>query len=244
MTSRSSTSRSAASTPARGCRGCWWSTRKMAASPTRSTPASMSRVRPCSARSTRIRCWRATRCCARCGRSSRIRTRSSPSAARSGSPTAARSMAGASCRWPCRETFSALFQTVEYLRAFLVARLAWSRLNALIIISGAFGLFRRLQVIEVGGYTRGTVGEDMELVVKLHRLMRDKRTAEYRIAFVPEPVCWTEVPEDLRGPGPTAVALAPRRARNEIRTTPGHVGQGPVRPGGRGRLWQHSCWWM
>jgi len=93
--------------------------------------------------------------------------------------------------------FLALLQTVEYLRAFLMARLAWSRINTLTIISGAFGLFRRSRVIEVGGYTRGTVGEDMELVVKLHRLMRDKRLP-YRIAFVPEPVCWTEVPEDFR----------------------------------------------
>ena len=91
----------------------------------------------------------------------------------------------------------ALLQTVEYLRAFLMARLAWSRINALTIISGAFGLFRRNRVIEVGGYTRGTVGEDMELVVKLHRLMREKKLP-YRVAFVPEPVCWTEAPEDLR----------------------------------------------
>ena len=91
----------------------------------------------------------------------------------------------------------ALLQTVEYLRAFLMARLAWSRINALTIISGAFGLFRRNRVIEAGGYTRGTVGEDMELVVKLHRLMRD-RGLPYRVAFVPEPVCWTEAPEDLR----------------------------------------------
>ena len=91
----------------------------------------------------------------------------------------------------------ALLQTVEYLRAFLMARLAWSRINALTIISGAFGLFRRARVIEAGGYTHGTVGEDMELVVKLHRLMRDKGLP-YRIGFVPEPVCWTEAPEDLR----------------------------------------------
>lgn len=90
----------------------------------------------------------------------------------------------------------ALLQTVEYLRAFLMARLAWSRVNALTIISGAFGLFRRAHVIEVGGYSLGTVGEDMELVVKLHRLMRDQRRP-YRIAFIPEPVCWTEAPETL-----------------------------------------------
>lgn len=91
----------------------------------------------------------------------------------------------------------ALLQTVEYLRAFLMARLAWSRIGALTIVSGAFGLFRRSAVVEAGGYTRGTVGEDMELVVKLHRLMRRKKR-DYRIAFVPEPVCWTEAPETLR----------------------------------------------
>ena len=92
----------------------------------------------------------------------------------------------------------ALFQTVEYLRAFLMARLAWSRINALTIISGAFGLFRRDLVVEVGGYARGTVGEDMELVVRLHRRMREQGR-RYRIAFVPEPVCWTEAPETLAG---------------------------------------------
>ncbi|MFN7107255.1 MAG: glycosyltransferase family 2 protein [Brevundimonas sp.] len=90
----------------------------------------------------------------------------------------------------------ALLQTVEYLRAFLMARLAWSKVNALTIISGAFGLFRRANVIEVGGYTLGTVGEDMELVVKLHRLMREQKRP-YRVAFIPEPVCWTEAPETL-----------------------------------------------
>lgn len=99
----------------------------------------------------------------------------------------------------------ALLQTVEYLRAFLMARLAFSRLGALTIISGAFGLFRRAAVIEAGGYSRGTVGEDMELVVKLHRLMRDQRR-DYRIAFLAEPVCWTEAPETL-------AVLARQRAR-------------------------------
>ena len=90
----------------------------------------------------------------------------------------------------------ALLQTVEYLRAFLMARLAWSRLDSLLIISGAFGLFRRDAVIAVGGYTLKTVGEDMELVVKLHRHFRDAGLP-YRIAFIPEPVCWTEAPESL-----------------------------------------------
>jgi cellulose synthase/poly-beta-1,6-N-acetylglucosamine synthase-like glycosyltransferase len=89
-----------------------------------------------------------------------------------------------------------LFQTVEYLRAFLMARLAWSRLRSLTIISGAFGLFRRQTAVAVGGYSHGTVGEDFDLVMKLHRHMRDEKR-DYRITFVPEPVCWTEAPESL-----------------------------------------------
>ena len=91
----------------------------------------------------------------------------------------------------------ATVQVVEYFRAFLIGRVGWSRLNALLIISGAFGLFRRDLVEEVGGYATDTVGEDVELVVRLHRRLRELRTP-YRIEFVPDPVCWTEAPEDFR----------------------------------------------
>lgn len=92
--------------------------------------------------------------------------------------------------------FLALIQIVEYLRAFLMARLALSRMQALTVISGAFGLFRRRLALEVGGYSHDTVGEDMELVIKLHRYMRDHKRP-YHIEFIPDPVCWTEAPEDL-----------------------------------------------
>jgi cellulose synthase/poly-beta-1,6-N-acetylglucosamine synthase-like glycosyltransferase len=92
--------------------------------------------------------------------------------------------------------FLALVQIVEYLRAFLMARLALSSMQALTVISGAFGIFQRQAALEVGGYSHGTVGEDMELVIKLHRLFRERKQ-EYRIDFIPEPVCWTEVPESL-----------------------------------------------
>ncbi len=91
----------------------------------------------------------------------------------------------------------ALFQTIEYLRAFLIARVAWSRLQTLTIISGAFGLFRHELVVAVGGYSHGTVGEDFDLVIKIHRYMYD-RGQDYTIAFVAEPVCWTEAPESWR----------------------------------------------
>jgi cellulose synthase/poly-beta-1,6-N-acetylglucosamine synthase-like glycosyltransferase len=92
--------------------------------------------------------------------------------------------------------FLALVQIIEYLRAFLMARLGLARMQALTVISGAFGLFRRQLVLEVGGYSHRTVGEDMELVIKLHRHMRDQGKA-YRIDFIPEPVCWTEAPQGL-----------------------------------------------
>lgn len=91
----------------------------------------------------------------------------------------------------------AKFQLVEYLRAFLFGRLGWSPLNALLIISGAFGVFYKERVIAVGGYRPETVGEDMDLVVRMHRsLRREKRP--YRITFVPDPICWTEAPTDLK----------------------------------------------
>jgi cellulose synthase/poly-beta-1,6-N-acetylglucosamine synthase-like glycosyltransferase len=89
----------------------------------------------------------------------------------------------------------ARFQVVEYLRAFLGGRVGLSAMNALLIISGAFGMFRRDAVIEVGGFRHDTIGEDMEIVARLHRRWRDTRRP-YRIAFQPDPVCWTQAPED------------------------------------------------
>lgn len=91
----------------------------------------------------------------------------------------------------------AKFQLVEYLRAFLFGRLGWSPLNALMVISGAFGVFYKERIIAVGGYRSGTVGEDMDLVVRLHRSLRRERRP-YRITFVPDPICWTEAPTDLK----------------------------------------------
>lgn len=93
--------------------------------------------------------------------------------------------------------FLALVQIMEYLRAFLMARLALGKMQVLTVISGAFGLFSRQRVVEVGGYSHATVGEDMELVIKLHRHMRDLKLP-YRIEFIAEPVCWTECPEDVQ----------------------------------------------
>lgn len=88
------------------------------------------------------------------------------------------------------------FQVMEYLRAFLVGRVGWAAINSTLVISGAFGVFRRSAVVEAGGFDRTTVGEDMELVVRLHRHFREKGEP-YRIGFVPDPVAWTEAPESL-----------------------------------------------
>ncbi len=91
----------------------------------------------------------------------------------------------------------AKFQAIEYMRAFLGGRVAFSFVNALLIISGAFGVFRRDAMLAIGGFFPDTVGEDMEIVVRMHRTWREAKK-EYRIVFIPEPVCWTEVPESLK----------------------------------------------
>ena len=88
-------------------------------------------------------------------------------------------------------------QVVEYLRAFLMGRTGWSRLGGLVVISGAFGVFRRDLVVEVGGMATDTIGEDAELVVRLHHHLR-RRRQDYRVVFVAEPVSWSEAPSRLR----------------------------------------------
>lgn len=93
--------------------------------------------------------------------------------------------------------FLAKFQVLEYTRAFLLGRMAWSKLNGLLLISGALGLFDKTVAIECGGYNPSTVGEDMELVVRMRRLMYDKRI-KHRVEYIPDPLCWTEVPTTVK----------------------------------------------
>lgn len=88
----------------------------------------------------------------------------------------------------------ARIQVVEYLRSFLLGRTGWSSVQSLLIISGAFGMFRRDLVLELGGLEPHCLGEDAELVARVHRHLRDQGRKDYRIVFVSEPVCWTEVP--------------------------------------------------
>ena len=88
-------------------------------------------------------------------------------------------------------------QILEYLRAFLLGRMAWSRLNGLLVISGAFGLFNKKIAIEVGGYDTNTVGEDMEIIVRMRRHMEEKNE-KYKVAYIPDPLCWTEAPDNYK----------------------------------------------
>ncbi|PYV93823.1 MAG: glycosyl transferase [Acidobacteria bacterium] len=98
-----------------------------------------------------------------------------------------------------------VLQAIEYLRAFLVGRQGWAQFNSLLIISGAFGVFRRDLCKQIGGFRGSAVGEDLDLVVRMHRRLRDLGE-DYHISFVPDPVCWTEVPS-------TTKILARQRAR-------------------------------
>ncbi len=93
-----------------------------------------------------------------------------------------------------------IIQVIEYLRAFLIGREGWSRGNMLTIISGAFGVFRREEVMSLGGYRAEAIGEDFDLVARLHRKMLQENR-DYRIVFLPDPVCWTEVPPNLKSLG-------------------------------------------
>ena len=98
-----------------------------------------------------------------------------------------------------------ILQVIEYLRAFLIGREGWALFKMLPIISGAFGVFRTDLVKSINGFRTSAIGEDLDLVVRLHRKLLEGGS-EYSIMFVPDPTCWTEVPKDLR-------SLARQRAR-------------------------------
>jgi cellulose synthase/poly-beta-1,6-N-acetylglucosamine synthase-like glycosyltransferase len=88
-------------------------------------------------------------------------------------------------------------QTVEYIRTFLFGRPGWNALNATFITSGAFCLLHKDSVIEVGGFSRETVTEDIDMIASLRRSLTDKKR-EYRIVFTTDPICWTEAPRTIK----------------------------------------------
>jgi cellulose synthase/poly-beta-1,6-N-acetylglucosamine synthase-like glycosyltransferase len=108
-------------------------------------------------------------------------------------------------------------QILEYLRAFLLGRMAWSRLNGLLVISGAFGLFDKKIAIKVGGYDTKTVGEDMEIVVRMRGYMEEQKE-KYKVAYIPDPLCWTEAPDNYK----TFISQRNRWTRGTIETLRRH----------------------
>ena len=88
-------------------------------------------------------------------------------------------------------------QALEYTRSFLLGRMAWSELDGLLLISGAMGMFDRKIMIAAGGYDKTSLGEDMEAVVKMRRYMAEQKK-RYVVTYIPDPLCWTEVPESFK----------------------------------------------
>ncbi|WP_037325021.1 glycosyltransferase family 2 protein [Salinimicrobium terrae] len=84
-------------------------------------------------------------------------------------------------------------QVVEYIRAFLIGRMGWGEVNGLMLVSGAFGMYPRTRLLEVGGFNINTVGEDLELCIRL-RVHMEKLKKKYKVVYIPETLCWTEVP--------------------------------------------------
>lgn len=92
--------------------------------------------------------------------------------------------------------FLVIFQMIEYLRVFLNSRISLNGINGNLIISGAFGLYNKQAIVNIGGYTNGLMGEDMEVTMKIHSYYR-KNNLQYNTAYVPDAICWTQVPEDM-----------------------------------------------
>ncbi|MCA9766261.1 MAG: glycosyltransferase family 2 protein [Carnobacterium sp.] len=89
-----------------------------------------------------------------------------------------------------------IFQMIEYLRVFLNSRISLNGINGNLIISGAFGLYNKQAIVNIGGYTNGLMGEDMEIIMKVHSFYR-KNNIPYKTSYVPDAICWTQVPEDI-----------------------------------------------
>jgi cellulose synthase/poly-beta-1,6-N-acetylglucosamine synthase-like glycosyltransferase len=87
----------------------------------------------------------------------------------------------------------ASFQELEYIRAFLMGRMAWSRINGLLLVSGGLGMFDKEIAIKAGGYWHKSLGEDMELITRMRKVMHQMKE-KFEILYIPESLCWTEVP--------------------------------------------------
>lgn len=94
------------------------------------------------------------------------------------------------------DDFFSCFQELEYIRAFIFGRMAWSRMNSLLLVSGGLGMFDKETVIKVGGYWHKSLGEDIELITRMRKYMHE-RNEHFLIKYIPETLCWTEVPSSM-----------------------------------------------
>ncbi|WP_281226265.1 glycosyltransferase family 2 protein [Flavobacterium aquiphilum] len=85
------------------------------------------------------------------------------------------------------------FQELEYVRAFLFGRMAWSQINGLLLVSGGLGMFDKEIAVAAGGYWHKSLGEDMDLIIRMRKYMYDNKLS-FSIQYIPESLCWTEVP--------------------------------------------------
>ncbi|HEU4496469.1 MAG TPA: glycosyltransferase [Flavobacterium sp.] len=89
------------------------------------------------------------------------------------------------------------FQELEYVRAFLFGRMAWSQINGLLLVSGGLGMFDKEVAVAAGGYWHKSLGEDMELIIRMRKYM-DEKKEKFSIKYIPESLCWTEVPSSKK----------------------------------------------
>ncbi|WP_245871710.1 glycosyltransferase family 2 protein [Sediminicola luteus] len=92
--------------------------------------------------------------------------------------------------------FLARFQELEYIRSFLFGRMALGHINSLLLVSGGLGMFDKEIVIKAGGYWHKSLGEDLELVTRMRIFMHEQKE-EFLVDYIPETLCWTEVPSNL-----------------------------------------------
>lgn len=86
-------------------------------------------------------------------------------------------------------------QTLDFLKAFYVNKVSLSRFHALAVISGAFGIFTKKALLDVGGY-RATIGEDIDITLKMHKYI--SKNKKRKVKLIPDAVCYTELPETVK----------------------------------------------
>ncbi|RNA67749.1 gamma-glutamyltransferase [Alteribacter keqinensis] len=86
-------------------------------------------------------------------------------------------------------------QMLDFLKAFYITKVSLARFNALAVISGAFGIFRRQALIDVGGY-RSTVGEDIDITLRMQKYIAANKNK--KVVHIKDAISYTEMPETVK----------------------------------------------